>query len=201
MKVQPRNLLPTLYETIGLILLALFVIFLGNFSQLLNYYGLQSSGQVIRTSASQAIENGLSKIDNFSFTDRVVTFIIWAFIGMLCFSVVQGIGRVGRDLEYEERLSSNKFIHPKTFRRGKFWLQVAKNYIMLVISLAILSALLFLMLLYVLPASLAYCRSFLSGTTLSSVTDFLIGWAIMAVALIALDLSLRLVINHHRVLQ
>lgn len=200
MKLQPKNLIPTVYETIGLVALSLLVVLLGNTRELLDYYGLQSSGQVIKTSAGQAIGNGLNKLDSFSFTDRVVTFIIWAVIGMLCFSVVQGIAKVGHDIEYEERLSSNKFVHPKTFRKGAFWVQVFKNFIMLVVSLAILCALLFLILLYILPASLAYCRVFVGGINLTSAADFLIGLAIIFFGLLMLDLSLRLVVNHHRVL-
>ncbi|HET6925162.1 MAG TPA: hypothetical protein VFH39_05000 [Candidatus Saccharimonadales bacterium] len=189
-----------MFEYVGLLFVALMILLLGNTQQLLEYYGFDTSGQVIKQGAHQAIASGLSKLDGLSFTDRVVTFVVWALIGVVCFSLVQLIGRVYHDFEEEEKVSSNRYVHPSTFRRADFWKQVALDFIVATISLGLLVAGVVLLFAYVLPVALSYSESFLTHASLSHFINFLVGFFMVYVWSLVLAVIFKYYLHRHRLL-
>ncbi len=200
MTIQFKRILPTPFELASLLLLAVALIGIGNTRQLLDYYGLDSSTTVIQNSAGSAINSGLSKLDAFSFTGRIVTFAIWSIIGVFCFSVVQAIGRVYRGLEEDEAISSNRYVHPRTFVRSAFWKQVIKDFTGLLVGLALLGSALYLFFAYSLPAALAYTRLFLLGVSASRIGAFVLGFGILYAWLIVLCGCIKLLVNRRQLL-
>lgn len=193
-----HRIIPTTAEFIGLLLLTVLVVFLGSTKTLINYYGLSSTDQLIQQSTSAAVSNGLSKLDAFSITDRLVTFLVWAGVGVLCFNIVQGISRLYHQLEEEEQVSSNRYIHPKTFARSAFWRGVAIDFIGTVSCLALLAAALYCLVGYVLPVSLTYTQTFLTGPSLAHAGQFAIGFFMLYGWIVVLTIAFKLLINRHR---
>lgn len=181
-------------------MLTLFVILLGNTKQLIEYYGLSTSGQIIKQNTSQAVATGLGKLDQFSFTDKVVTFMVWAIIGVLCFSIVQVIARFYRDFEIEEEVSSNRYIHPATFVRAVFWRQVILDFIGLLFCLVVLGAALYCLLAYVLPVTLTYTSTFLTGITVIHFGGFILGFVMLYGWLFVLTVIVKTLVNRHRLI-
>jgi hypothetical protein len=198
--IDITRIVPTLFEMLSLLLLAVGIIVLGNTKQLLDYYGLSSSDQLIKHSTSHAIASGLGKLDTFSFTDKVVTFLVWAVIGVLCFSVVQMIGRFYREFQDEEQVSSNHYIHPATFVRAAFWRRVILDFLGLLLCLVALGAALYGMLAYVLPIALTYTRAFLTGISLVHFGGFLLGFFMLYGWLFVLTVIPKLLVNRHRLM-
>ncbi len=191
---------PSIFEFVGLSFVGFFVMILSNSQQLLQYYGLTSSGQLVKNGVGGAVSHGLGKLDNFSITASAVTFAIWAVVGMLCFSIVRALARVYQEVELDAELSSNRYIHPSTFKRGDFWRQVTEDFALLLISLLIFGAVLVVFVSVVLPASIAYGRDFLSDVSIIRLGDFLLGLVLLYVGLIVVDIALRLVLFHRQFL-
>jgi len=197
MKFNFKKLLPTPFELITLIFVDLLIIFLGNSKQLLSYYGLDSSNQILQNKAGSAISHGLSKLDNFSITAGIVTFAVWAVVGVFCLSIVQVITSVYSNFERDEALSSDRYVHPLSFTRVKFWRQVFWEFIVVLLLLVITGLVLYGFVAFALPIGLAYRRTFLLGISLPSVGSLLIGFAAVYVGLVMLDGCLHL-LAHRR---
>ena len=179
-------------------MLTIIILLVGNTQELLDYYGLSGTKHVIKQSAGHAISTGLGKIDTFSFTDKVVTFMVWALIGVLCFSVVQVIARIYREIEEEEKLSSNRYVHPKTFTRGVFWRRVALDFLGVVVGLALLIGGLYCLLAYVLPIALTYTQSFLTGVSVVHAGSLVVGFFMLYGWTLILAIVLKYIVNRHR---
>jgi hypothetical protein len=195
-----KRVVPTLVELIGLLLLTIFIVVLGNTKSLIEYYGLAGSDEVISHSTSQAVASGLGKLDQFSFTDKVVTFIVWAIIGVLCFSIVQVIARFYHDFEAQEEVSSNRYIHPATFVRAVFWRRVVLDFIGLLLCLVALGAALYCMLAFVLPIALTNTRAFLTGISLINFGGFVSGFFMLYGWVFVLAIIMKLLVNRHRLI-
>jgi len=194
------RLLPGTFELVSLIFLTVLVVILGNSRQLLDYYGLSTTNTVLRQSAGDAITRGLSRLDSFSLTSTVVTFLIWAAVGLLCFSIAQAIARGYHEFQREEELSSNRYVHPSTFTRRDFWRHVAGNFGLLVVGLLLLAIVLYLFFGYIMPIGLTYAQLFLQGVSIIHAGYFLLGLAVIYVGLVAIDLSFRFLTQRHRLI-
>jgi len=200
LRFRLQRIVPSLYEIVGLLFLAIALLIVGNSQALLKYYGLNSSQQVIQQSTHTILSHGLGKIDSFSATDRVVTFAIWAFVGILCFSIVQAIGGMYHQFKEDEALSSNQYVHPSTFTRGKFWRSVFFDFSTLVLGLVALGLLVYGFFGFVVPTALDFSRQLMSGIGLESIEKLLLAGVIVYVWLLLIDVCLRLVGNRHRIL-
>lgn len=198
MKIRYSRIFPTKFQLICLLVLAVALITLGNAKQMLDHYGLRSSGSVIKDSAGSALTSGLSKIDKFNFTGPVVTFAIWAIIGIFCFSLVQGIARIYHEIEADKELSSNNYIHPDSFARGSFWHRVVLDFAGVFGCLSLIFSGLYGLLAYVLPTSLADARPFLLGVSLGHLGGLALGLLILYAGLAVFWSLLKLFINRHR---
>lgn len=199
MKLHLKYLVPSVFEVVGAGFVTVVLVLVANSHQLLNYYGLQSSDQVLRTSATGAVSSALDKLDGLTATASVVTFVIWAVVGMVCFSIVQSIGQTISELEFEEQLSSRRYIHPATFTKAHFWKGVVQDFVGLAASFALLAAAVSAFVLFVLPVGLAYSRLFLFTINLVNAGYFVIGLAVMFVGLLAVDICIRLLLQRRRI--
>lgn len=200
MKQKINRLLPTSYELIGLLVLSALVSVIGNSKQLLDYYGLNASNQFLKDGAGHAITKGLSHLDAIKFTNELVTFLIWAGIGLLCFGIAQSIATSLGNFKRQKAVSTNQYIHPTAYTNKDFWNQVIKSLVLLVIGLVVLGLVLYLLFSYVLPIGLTYTQYFLQGVSIYHVGYFVLGVAVIFVGMVLLDLSLRLLFLRQRLL-
>lgn len=198
MKLQLKRLLPSPIEIFASVFLTLVIVLLANSRQLLNYYGLQSSDELIKSNAGNAVSQALRAVDSLSATDGVVTFLIWAVVGVICFGIVEAIGRAYREIEFENELSSRRYIHPATFTKAKFWEGVMLDSITLALALAIFMAVGFVLLLFVIPIGLVYSRVFLFNPSLLNALYMLLGLAVVFVGLVALNVAGRFLLFRRR---
>jgi hypothetical protein len=192
------KVLPTSFELVALILLDIMIVLLGNSHALLTYFGLQSSNAVLQEGAGAAVTRSLAHLDSLSLTDQVVTFMIWAGVGIFCYSVVQSIAKVYHEVEFDRELSSSHYVHPATFTKAKFWKQVIIDFAVLMLTVLVVALMVYILLAYVLPVTLAYCRAFMAGVSLISIVDIVIGLALMYVWLLFLNICLRIVVHHRQ---
>lgn len=192
-----KRILPNGFELIGLGFLTIFVTILGNSQQLIEYYGLSSSTDVIKTSASQAISNGLAVLDSFSFTRTVITFIIWGVVGLLSLSVVQAIGRVWQTIEYDEEVSSKHYVHPRMFTRKRFWREVIEDFFGLAAGVILLATSLYCFMAVVWPVGLTYARDFLLSMSLAKAGLFVVGLFVLYCGLTVILSCLKLLLHRH----
>lgn len=200
MKLHLKQLLPTSYELIGGGFLTIVIILLANSKQLLSYYGLQSSDQIIKSSAGQTLNSALRTIDSLSATDGIVTFLIWALVGVVCFGIVEGIARALSELKFENELSSGRYIHPATFTKVKFWRGVLLDTIALAFGVAVLLVGVFAFVLFFLPISLAYSRVFLFNVSLQNTLYMLLGFVVAFAGWLVLTVAVRFLLHRHRIL-
>ena len=197
-KSKLAKILPTSFELVSFLLLAALILLLGNSYQMLNYFGLEQSGETLHASAGNAVTAGLSKLDNFAFTSQVVTFLIWAIVGVFCFSIVRGIAHMYSEVKFDNDLSSSRYVHPATFTKARFWKRVGMDFAVLVAALSLTVAVLYGLLAYLLPVSLAYTRSFVLGMTPGSTVELFAGFALVYVWLVVVDMCLRTVYHHRQ---
>jgi hypothetical protein len=197
MSITIRKFVPSGAELIGLIFLDILVLVVGNSKQLLSYYGLSASNQVVQGSAGSAISTGLSKLDNYSLTAAAVTFAIWAGVGLLCFSFVRGIADFYQKVELDKQLTSKRYIQPAAFKKATFWKGVFWDFGVLVAISVITLAVIYLLLSVFLPTGIADSRLFTSGISAKSIIKVVTGLAILYVGLVLLDFCVRL-LAHRR---
>lgn len=199
MIIQFKNVLPTGFESASLLVLSVAIVALGNTRSLLEYYSLDSSNEVIHNTAGSAIGAGLARIDSLDMTAQVVTFLIWAVIGLFCLSFIQIIGRIYRGLELDEQLSSNKYIHPATFARAKFWQRVLLDFLATVVCVGLIGLVAYLFLAYGLPAGLAYTRLFLLGVSATRIGAFVLGFALLYAWLLVFCILFKLLVHRRKI--
>lgn len=199
MKFNLRQLLPTSYELIGGFFLTIAIIFFANSKQLLNYYGLQSSDNLIKSSAGHVATDFLKSLDSLSATDGVVTFLIWAVVGIICFGIVEAIARAYSELKFENDLSSRQYVHPATFTKLKFWRGVLVDSLSLGFGLIVLLVSVLVLTLFLIPLGLAYSRVFLFDVSVANALYMLLGIAVTLAGWVLLDISVRYLLHRHRI--
>lgn len=200
MKLHLKQLLPSSYELIGGFFLTLTIIIMANSKQLLNYYGLQSSDHLIKSSAGNAFSNALKTLDSLSATDGVVTFLIWAVVGIVCFGIVEAVGRTYSEIKLENDISSRQYIHPATFTKLKFWRGVILDSVTFAFGLAVLLVGVLVFSLFLIPLGLAYSRVFLFDVTVTNALYMLIGLVVTFAGWIVLDVAVRFLLHRHRII-
>ena len=191
---------PTKTEYFGLAFVAVALVLLANSRQLLGYYGLTASDQLVQSSAHEATHHGLKLLDSVSATSSVVTFLIWAMVGMVCFAIVESMFATVRELHLESELSSNRYVHPAAFTKARFWRGLLLNGLSLFLGVLLLASSVFGFVLFIVPLGLAYCRPLLFSTSLSNAGFFVLGAAIIYVALLIIDVCIRLLLHRRTLL-
>ncbi|MBC7581970.1 hypothetical protein H7097_03845 [Aeromicrobium sp.] len=200
MKIQFKQLAPQPLELFSGLFLTFTVILLANSKRLLNYYGLEGSDQVINTNASNTLSEGLRAIDSFTATNGVVTFLIWAVVGVFCFGIVEALGNGYRELRLERQVSSARYVHPVAFTKTGFWRGVLLNSFSLIVGLLLLAATSLLLLIFIIPLGLAYSRVFLFNVSLTTAVDISIGVAIVFVGLLLLNVMIRFMLHRRQII-
>lgn len=198
MKIHFKNIFPTLQEVILAAVLSAIILVLANSKQLLNYYGLESSNEVIKTNANNILDDALHVLDSFSATDGIVTFIIWAVVGIICFALVESFTGAYQEFRLERQISSNRFIHPSNFSTTNFWGGVFFNAVSLLCGLIFLAFTTLLFMLLALPSGLAYSRSFLFEPSLIDGAFFLLGIILISIGLLLVDIAVRFLLHRRR---
>lgn len=186
-------------EYIGLAFAALVVVLLANSHLLLSYYGLLASDNLVKSSAGAATQHGLKLLDSVSATTSIVTFLIWAAVGMVCFTIVESIFATVRELRLESELGSSRYIHPSTFTQTQFWRGVLANGITLFVGFILLASSLIGLVVFIVPLGLAYSRPLLVTTSLTNAGFCLLGMAIIYVSLLIVDVCVRLLLHRRQI--
>jgi hypothetical protein len=191
------RLVPNSAEVGGIAFASLLIVLIGNAKDLLNYYGLISSSDVIQSQLSSSFGSGLSKLDSFSVTPTVVTFGIWGLVGLTTLSIVQAILRVTGEIAYEKQVSSNDYIHPGNFSRQSYWAQITFHTLISLALWVLLAGVALAYLFGVIPLGFTYARHFLLHATLPGIGYLLLGLTLVFVGTLALYTCLKLVMRHH----
>jgi hypothetical protein len=200
MKIRYDRFLPLPYELLLLIFVDVLLLIVGNARRMIDYYGLHNSDTIIRSGAGTVVTGGLSKIDRFSFTDPVVTFGMWALIGIFCFSAVQGIVRIYHEVEDDKELSSNDYVHPDSFVRRSFWERILLDFVTAFVCMLLIIAGLIMLWAFVLPTSLEHARAFLLGVSFVHLVDLMLSLVIMYAWLVVFYVLVKTFVNRHRLL-
>jgi hypothetical protein len=201
MKINLKYIVPTKEEVATAGVISLFIVLLSNSKRLLSYYGLQSTDEVIKTNAGNAVTGGLQVLDSFSLTNSVVTFLIWAVVGIICFALVESLAGAYGELKLERQITSNRYIHPTNFSNGKFWRGVFYNTLSLFFGLTLLAVATMFFMLVILPSGLAYSRSFLFLPSAQNALYLLIGLMVLSVGLLLIDIAIRFMLNRRRLVR
>jgi hypothetical protein len=199
MKIKTESLEPSALEIATAASLALGVVLLANTRQLLAYYNLESSDQFVRNSAGNVVEAALKAIDSLRATNGVVTFLIWAVVGVVCFGIVEAIASAIAEFRLESELSTRRYVHPAAFTKVKFWRGILFNSLTLFIGMILLATVILEFVVFVLPLGLVYSRPFLYNFTLSSLLDILLGVILIFVGLLIVNVCIRFLLWRRRV--
>lgn len=63
-------------------------------------------------SVNEVVQNTLSWLDSFETTDAAVTFMFWGFVGLVSYGVVNVLGSMRREVEYERELTTDEYVRP-----------------------------------------------------------------------------------------
>jgi len=87
---------------------------------LFNRYNTFGAGEVLRSGAGGVVGRFLLHIDQLSFTNNVVTFLLWGVVGMLVYGLVSSLVRAFAKAELNRELAGDEYVHPASFSRKKY---------------------------------------------------------------------------------
>lgn len=201
MHIQLKKLTPSKAEVVFCGFLAVTLGLLSNTKLLLATQGLTTAAHSIGTSAQAAVTTGLAWLDTYELTTTVVTFMVWALIGLMTLSIIQAFGHALYQFDEKSRLSSNAYVHPSNFNRKKFW------HVVLITSLgsfavaAVSLVYIVIFCLYLLPISSLYIGAYLSEFKLVDLPYALLGFALLFVSVLGLNVCARLLRFRHQVIR
>ncbi len=198
MKIHIGRLVPTKTELLFCAFLTAVIALLSNSSLLLSTLGLTSAAASIRSGASETISEGLTKLDSYELTNTIVTFAVWALIGLFTLSIIQAVGHVIYEFNEENRLSSNAYVHPKNFSRKGFWHEVFMTTLGTFLVAVIAVGYIFIFCIYLLPISALYIGAYISNFQTSELPYALLGLAILFVSIVGLNICARLIRFRHQ---
>jgi uncharacterized membrane protein YhaH (DUF805 family) len=141
----------------SLVLLALLL------PTIFNHYNTFGAREVLASGAGNALSNFLLRIDQLSFTNDVVTFLLWGVIGMVVYGLISSLLRALAKAEQERELASDDYVHPTAFSRTKFWHEELLISAVSFVSFALFLASTAFVLLSLLPAATVHVRSLVTS--------------------------------------
>jgi hypothetical protein len=184
------------FSTIELAACGFFAVLLSlaaNSAYVLHYYGISEATGVIGSSIGNLVNTGLVRLDSYQLTPTIVTFSVWALVGLFVLSVVHAVARVFGEIAYQHDLTTNHYVHPANFNRRKFLVSTLQNLLASFVAFCAAIALFTLFFLYVLPIGIVYTRVLLLDPSLINALYGLLGVAVLAVGLAFLVFAVRLV--------
>lgn len=126
-------------------------------------YNLLGAGEMLESGLGNAFGKILVSIDQLSFTNSVVTFMLWSVVGMIVYGFVSSLLRALQKAELKRELMSDEYVHPADFSRAKFWreelIASATTFLTFVLFLAITA----MVLLRLLPTTTVHLRSLITS--------------------------------------
>jgi len=188
----------TTYELWWVALTALALLLIGNARFLLERLGLINASSVVHQQVAQTVGTGLGRLDTFTITPTVVTFLVWGGAGLILFSIIQGLLRASGTVQFERDLSSDRYIHPAGFSRASYWRRVIENTVISFVLLALLVTGAVGYVVYITPVSIDYLQVFLLNISLHTLPDLLASILVACTGTLVLYCLLKLAIWHHR---
>ncbi len=199
MRAKYGQLLPSLFELWYVVLGSFGLLVVGCAKAVMQHYGVIGASVYVNQHLSTTIGDGLQYVDSFTFTPGLITFLTWSIIGMLLFSFIQALLRATGTLQFERDVSSNRYVHPVSFNRKRYWHNILSDITM---SLGLLIALIFystMYLLFIVPVSFSYTQHFLLNTSLSNLPLFFLGVFTIFAGSLLLYTIVKAFIWHHRI--
>jgi hypothetical protein len=187
------KLVPSTAELWGCVVFGILLGLVGNTHVVLQRYGLSSSAATINDHAGSLLSKGLTQLDSYRFTDTVVTFLVWAAVGLFVLSIIQSLLRAQQEFREHEAVSSNAYIHPQNFSRTIFWQKVVIQSVASFAALILFIAALIICIIYILPLGLVYVQTLVTHVTALNALYALLGFTILAIMLVILDVLFRVV--------
>lgn len=181
---------------VGLATLALLIG--GNARLFLEHYGLLGSSEIVGHQLSNRFTDGLSLIDAFTLTPEVVTFLTWAIIGLVLFSIAQAVRRASANIALTEELGTDRYIHPDNFDRRRYWRQVAidAGISLVLLLLALTGAALYMLL--VVPVGFMYVQDFLLTLKAAQLVDLTLGLFVTYIGGLVLYFIAKATVRHYQ---
>jgi len=114
---------------------------------ILDQYNTFGAREMAMSGFGSAMGKFLLHIDELSFTNNLVTFMMWGVVGMIIYGLISSLIRAFAKAELERELASNEYVHPAAFSRSKFWheelTKSAATFISFVLFLAVTSSVAF----------------------------------------------------------
>ena len=126
---------------------------------LFNRYNTFGAGEVLRSGAGGVVGRFLLHIDQLSFTNNVVTFLLWGVVGMLVYGLVSSIVRAFAKAELNRELAGDEYVHPASFSRKKYWHEELLISAVSITSFAVVAVILASIALGLLPMATTHVRS------------------------------------------
>jgi hypothetical protein len=195
------RVLPSTLEIWWVSFAVVILLVAGNAKLFLQRYDLIDSSALIHSQLSSKVTSGLNVLDSFGFTSSVVTFVVWAFVGVLVLSIMQACMHFSRTMQHHRELASNEYSHPENFNREHYLKQAAVGTALSFAFTSLLVTSLILYLLYVVPVAFSYVRQFLLDASIGHVIALLLGIFTAFVGTMLLYVVFKLVLRQYRASQ
>lgn len=114
-------------ELLGAVGTAVAVFFLASVPTIIRHLQLTQAQTLLLDKTEHAITSFLAVLDSFSFTNTVVTFLFWGFIGIIIYGLTTALVRLWQAGEEEKELISDEYVHPAGFSKKQFWRQIIEK--------------------------------------------------------------------------
>jgi hypothetical protein len=118
---------------------------------------------IAASDAGSALGKLLLRVDQLSFTNSVVTFMLWGVVGIVVYGLVSSLLRALAKVELGHELASEKYVHPETFSRAKFWREELLISATSALGLVLLVAMTVLVVFTILPTATIHLRSLITS--------------------------------------
>lgn len=188
-------LVPDGYDVAVVLLTATILLLLANMAYLLDAYGYGASAQLVNSRAHDVFMDTLRKIDSFTLTPAVVTFLIWAVIGLVVAMVVYSGRQVYRELHVDLDMATEKYVQPRNFNKVRFLEQVMLDVVLVVTGVTLVICMVIVFFKLVFPVANDYVRTLVpSQPLLAAIGHAALGLAYATVAVGAIFYVVRLLL-------
>lgn len=158
---------------------------------ILDKYNTFGAREVLASDMGSFVSRVLLRIDELSFTNNVVTFLLWALVGVVVYALVSSLLRALAKAELERELASDTYVHPAAFSRTKFWREELLISVTTVGSMLLVLAACAFVFLTLLPSATVHLRSLITSNANLNI------WPTVASALL-LIIGINLIITAYK---
>lgn len=145
------------------------ILFVLGMPTILDKYNTFGAREVLASDTGSFVSRVLLRIDELSFTNNVVTFLLWGLVGMVVYALVSSLLRALAKAELERELASDTYVHPAAFSRTKFWREELLISATTMVTMAVLLAVCAFVFLTVLPSATVHLRSLITSNANASI--------------------------------